>query len=161
MVCNTPSWSASSTSKYVYPNANLFATGGIFSPFFPPRFRLSTNSFWHSGVPPVVCQVSLSLPQLDGASRGFGGRGGAGYLVRGLTSAVGAWRTLRRIAWSTTCLGSRCCGRRWRGRTQGGRRSRAPSLLVGGCDFRGVACRRFIAGLKLRRRGSLKWSESV
>lgn len=56
-----PSWSASRTSRYVYPNANWLAIGGVFP------FRLSFTKFgsadvsaenvsrkslWVSGVPP-------------------------------------------------------------------------------------------------------------
>lgn len=57
-----PSWSASSTSRYVYPKANWLAIGGFF-PFCllsvtklgsseVSAENVSRNSIWLSGVPP-------------------------------------------------------------------------------------------------------------
>lgn len=80
IVVNLPSRSASRTSRYVYPSANWLAIGGV----LPLRLsftklgsadvsaeRVSRNSLWLSGVPPVVKKIhSNQLPFLDGEGRG-------------------------------------------------------------------------------------------
>jgi hypothetical protein len=95
-----PSWSASSTSWYVYPRANWFAIGGLFARsrgrrlLAPSVETQSRNSLCISGVPPVAkSQLELRLISLQ-----------ATYRAPGWISLEGACRSRCCPTWASISL---------------------------------------------------------